>query len=201
MLAPPQRRATTTNFVQQHTGAAATKLPQAGLNRYQQIMPRRALALFITALSLTACMLPPGPMERLTDSAYRLNVATRFGRMDIASDFVGQKARQDFARRHANWGSKIRIVDVELQGMRMMTTEMAEVRVTVRWHRIDETTMRASSIAQHWKQGSDDWALVEEIRVSGSPGLFGTLNKKPAPNGLGKNSSSQSTGHAASPTQ
>ena len=65
-------------------------------------------------VSLPACFAPPGPMERLNMSAYDLNTATRFGRMDVALEHVAQDAQVDFMARHAKWGRGIRVVDVEL---------------------------------------------------------------------------------------
>ena len=105
-------------------------------------------------------------------SAYDHNMAMRFGRMDVAMAHVASDAQASFIARHATWGRTIRIVDVELAGMRMLTSDSAEVQLTVNWHRVDESEVRSSAILQHWKQGKDNWELDEEIRVSGSPGIF-----------------------------
>lgn len=123
-------------------------------------------------LSLCACVAPPGPMERLNFTAHEMNVATRFGRMDVAVSHVAASAQDDFIQRHAKWGRDLRIVDVELSGMRLVTSDTAEVRLTVSWHRIDESTMRMSAVQQKWMMGKDGWELAEEMRVAGSPGVF-----------------------------
>lgn len=78
----------------------------------------------------------------------------------------------DFARRHSDWHRKLRIVDVELRGMQMLTSDTAEVVLDVSWHHLDETTMRSSAVSQRWKQSGNDWRLTEEHRVDGSKGLF-----------------------------
>ncbi|MEZ4442965.1 MAG: hypothetical protein R3B72_27970 [Polyangiaceae bacterium] len=123
-------------------------------------------------VSLPACFAPPGPMERLNMSAYDLNTATRFGRMDVALEHVAQDAQVDFMARHAKWGRGIRVVDVELSGLRILASDQAEVTLTVTWHRIDESLIRASAITQMWKNDKNGWKLGEELRVSGSPGIF-----------------------------
>ena len=136
---------------------------------------RSALYLATALLvSLTGgCFAPPGPMEKLNMSAYELNTGMRFNRLDVALSHVSKDAQEDFIERHTKWGRGIRIVDVELAGIRPLTSDSAEVNLTVSWHRIDESTIRASAITQLWKDSSEGgWKLNEEMRVSGSPGLF-----------------------------
>ena len=78
----------------------------------------------------------------------------------------------DFARRHAEWHRKLRIVDVELRGMQLLTADTAEVVLDVSWHHLDESTMRGSTVSQRWKQSGRNWVLTEEHRIDGSKGLF-----------------------------
>jgi hypothetical protein len=129
-------------------------------------------ALLTVALVLTACFAPPGPMEKLTNNAYELNTATRFGRMDVALSMVAEDAQNDFMRRHADWHGEMRIVDLEMRGMRMTEKDVAEVQLSVTWHRIDQTTIHSSVISQRWTQTKNGWFLSEETRVGGAPGLF-----------------------------
>jgi hypothetical protein len=136
--------------------------------------------LFIPLLLAAGCVAPPGPMERLSNSAYGLNNATRFGRLDVALGHVASEEQGDFMHRHSKWGRDVRIVDLELQGLRLITPDTAEVQLTVSWHRLDETTMRTSNLAQKWTQGKSGWELVEELRASGSPGLFARPDGKKA---------------------
>jgi hypothetical protein len=151
-------------------------LAQLQLHRYgRQMQPWIVVA---GLLLLSACLAPPGPMERLSYSAYELNNATRFGRMDVAVALVAAEAQDDFMRRHAKWGGEVRVVDVELAGLRLLTKETAEVRLAVRWHRIDESTMRVSAVSQKWMMGKDHWQLAEELRTGGSPGLFAVARQQ-----------------------
>ena len=111
-------------------------------------------------------------MERLSNSAYDCNIAMRFNRMDVATGYVAKTAQTDFAERHAKWGRALRIVDVELNGMRMITSDVAEVNSGVSWHRANESVIRFSRVSQRWKESGNGWKLEEEMRVAGSPGLF-----------------------------
>lgn len=129
--------------------------------------------LLALVLPMVACVPPMSPAERLSFAAYDMNAATRFGRMDVAVAHVATSSQADFLRRHRSWGRDKRIVDVDVSGIRMITPTTAEVHLSVSWHHDDETIMRQSYLAQKWTSSKgDDWALSEEIRVSGDEGLF-----------------------------
>lgn len=133
---------------------------------------RNLLAPVVLMAGLSGCMMPPGPAERLTYAAHDMNAATRFGRLDVAMDHVAGHAREDFAKRHGSWGRTIRVLDVEMRGMRMITPETAEVQVAVSWHDSRHMDIQVSYLAQKWTRKENDWALVEELRVGGAKGLF-----------------------------
>ena len=132
----------------------------------------------VLAIALPACFAPPGPMERLSNSAYDCNIAMRFNRMDVAVGYVAKAAQADFMDRHSKWGRSVRIVDVELAGMRLVTSDVAEVNLGVSWHRIDESVIRFSKISQRWKDDKDGWRMQDEMRIAGSPGLFDHARSK-----------------------
>jgi hypothetical protein len=134
------------------------------------------LALFGTAA--IGCIAPPGPVERLTNAAYEMNSATRFGRLDVAIGHVHPAMQDDFMRRHGSWHRELRIVDVELLGLRLITPETAEVQLAISWHRPNETTMQTSMVAQKWTRKDGDWSLAEELRVGGADGLFVELGER-----------------------
>lgn len=141
---------------------------------------RRCRTAAILALSLLGygCT-PPNLTQSLGDSANELNRATRFGRMDVALELVGAKARDDFAKRHADWGRGTRIVDVELAGMTMVEKEAADVFLTVQWQPIDQSEVRTTFLAQRWTHTDGSWLLAEEERRSGDGGLFGEAIPSP----------------------
>jgi hypothetical protein len=132
----------------------------------------RALICALGLLTFSACVPPPGPMEKLTNAAYDHSSATRFGRMDIAAGFVVPHAQEDFLARHRTWGKDLRIVDVELMGLRLLTPDTAAVSMSVSWHRLDSTTIKTSLISQKWTSSGDGWEMTLETRSGGAPGLF-----------------------------
>ena len=70
------------------------------------------------------------------------------------------------------WHKDTRILDLELDGVQMIDYTHAQVDLTITWHRIRETTLRTTSIAQKWRQGDNTWLLVKEVRTTGARGLF-----------------------------
>lgn len=138
---------------------------------------RRAL-LLVSALVAVGCLPPPVPAQTLADSAYDLNVAARFGRMDIALEGVSMDARKDFVLRHASWGQSLRVVDVEMLEMNMASRSEADVVVDVSWQRMDESTLRKTRILQRFVDERGTWRLVSEKRTGGDEGLIELPKKK-----------------------
>lgn len=133
----------------------------------------RARLLTLIALGLGGCITPANPSQRLAESAYDMNTATRFGRMDVALEHVGSQEKEAFARRHSAWGRSIRIVDLELGGMsfKKKNTE-AEVLVTVTWQKLDEADVRVTSLTQRWADLRGTWSLQAEAEKGGDTGLL-----------------------------
>ncbi|HLV21941.1 MAG TPA: hypothetical protein VKZ49_13700 [Polyangiaceae bacterium] len=141
--------------------------------------PRRPwVALTSAALlcaTLSSCMMPPPASERVTDAARELNLAARFGRLDLAASRTHRAARASFIERHAHWGSGLRVVDVELTSLAMQDEGRAVVQVDVSWVRADEGTLRRTRLAQLWQEEDGAWLLMRESRAAGDPGLFGEV--------------------------
>ncbi len=131
------------------------------------------LALLLGGLCLLPnCMSPPSQAERVTDAARELNLATRFGRMDIALGHTAKGARGTFLERRNRWGKDVRIVDVELAGLSMQDKLKATIQVDVAWVRNNDATLRSTRLAQVWRDDGG-WQLVREQRLAGDMGLFG----------------------------
>ena len=139
------------------------------------------LSLALLLPPLAGCLAPPPASERATDAARELNVAARFGRMDIAVGLTSGSARTNFLAHRAEWGHAVRIVDVELASMSMKDGDHAEIQVDYSWTRIDEGILRTTRIAQNWEDTGGGWKLVRERRLQGDLGLFG--EPQPAPSG------------------
>jgi hypothetical protein len=131
-----------------------------------------ALALIGGALALSACLAPQTPAARATDAARELNLAARFGRMDVAIGHTATGARAPFLERRAEWGKELRVLDVELAGLSMKDPRQAVVLVDVAWMRMSEGALRSTRIAQTWRD-DEGWQLVREQRLAGDIGLFG----------------------------
>jgi hypothetical protein len=146
-------------------------------------MRKALLALGIAAP--LGCVPPVSPGQLLADSAYDMNTATRFGRMDVALEHVGPAAQEDFTKRHEGWGRDKRIVDVELTGLRMRASDEADVTVSVMWQRPDEAHVRFTQLAQRWQDGRGGWRMTSEELSGGDVGLLGERAGSAAPQRVG----------------
>ncbi len=137
----------------------------------------RICLLLAAAASLAGCVPPVSSSQLLADSAYDMNVATRFGRMDVAMDFVGEGARAAFTREHADWGKELRVVDVELLSLDIGAKDQASVVLSVLWQRLDEAQTRTTQLTQSWQDGRGGWRMISEKRSGGDQGLLGERPK------------------------
>lgn len=136
---------------------------------------RSAVSLVATLL-LTSCLTPPSASQRVTDAARELNLATRFGRLDVAVGRTAPGSRELFLKRRTDWGKNVRVMDVTLAGLDMSDRDNATVVVDLAWMRMDEGTLRSTRVEQTWKNGDEGrggWLLVGEKRLAGDFGLFG----------------------------
>jgi hypothetical protein len=122
---------------------------------------------------MSACIGNLTPIQRTQDAANEFTTAIRFGRMDIALERVSREDRDAFLKRHAAWGSTVRIVDCDIMGVRLTDKDHAEVALTVSWQRVDESEMHVTQIAQRWRDRKGAWVLASEERAGGDVGLLG----------------------------
>jgi len=135
----------------------------------------RSIGLVVLAgLAAAACISPP-PSQRVADVAREVNLAARFGRMDLALEHTSTGARRHFSAHRSQWGGPVRVLDVELSGLSMQDAENAVVLVDFQWTRLDESTMHSTRVEQTWRGSTEDrgWTLVRERRIAGDLGLFG----------------------------
>jgi hypothetical protein len=129
--------------------------------------------LLVGALVMWGCPAPQTPYDKANDAARELNNAARWGKMDLAQSRASRDSLDQFLRDHALWHNKIRVLDTELVGLRMLDPLHAEAQVDVEWVFDDETTLRMTRLTQSWTAVTGRWMLESEERVSGSEGLFG----------------------------
>ncbi len=146
---------------------------------YRQFgMATKHLALAL-GLGLLSCITPPPASERATSAARELNVATRFGRMDIALEATAPSFRSDFSKRHAQWGEGIRVLDLELAGLQMKDSRNAAVSVDVSWSPVNSSLLQRTRLEQTWTDQGHGFVLVRERRIAGDIGLFGEASVRP----------------------
>jgi hypothetical protein len=136
-----------------------------------------ALSAVVLTLGLSACVVPPSASQRLAESAYDLNTAARFGRMDIALEHVREAAREEFSKKHQSWGKGIRIVDCDFGGVSIRKDGEADVTITVSWQRPNESTLRATDVSQRWSDTRGTWWMLREEETGGDPGLLAELSR------------------------
>lgn len=139
-------------------------------------LPWAAMRTYLSAAAVTllaACGAIPSSGAKLQEASQELNVNARFGRMEMAVQYVSAKEREEWARHHKWWGGKIRIADSEMAGTRIITDGEADVSVKVAWYRPDEQELHVSVIKQKWKDVNGEWKLVAEALLEGDPGLLG----------------------------
>ena len=157
--------------------------PARQRRRFSAVFRGVGVASAIAALALlqTSCIAPQGPASRATDAARELNLAARFGRMDVAVGRTSAGARSSFLERRAEWGKNVRVLDVELAGMAMKNPQNAMIYVDVAWVRMDEGALRTTRVAQTWRDVDSGWELVREQRIAGDLGLFGEYVERAQP--------------------
>jgi hypothetical protein len=122
---------------------------------------------------LSGCLTSQNPAQTVSDVARDFNVATRFGRMDVAMEHTSEAIQREFVEHHADWGGEIRVLDVELSQLKLEDTSAAEVFVDVSWVRMNEGMLRATRLKQRWENPGGGWKLSAEERQSGDIGLLG----------------------------
>ncbi|AKT42541.1 hypothetical protein [Chondromyces crocatus] len=134
--------------------------------------PRVWFAASLLALAVSACGFSTSLAQRFSDAANEMNTASHFGRMDIAMEHVSVKARDTFLRERSAWGREIRVVDLELGGLNVISKEEAEARINISWMRANDPIIRTSEILQRWTEEKGRWFLVKEEIASGDEGLL-----------------------------
>jgi len=132
------------------------------------------LLLWLTT-AVTGCFAPMSPVQRVSDSARDLNVATRFGKMDLVASHVDPSFRSDFMARRAQWGRDLRLVDLELAGIQVQDSTHALVLIDVSWVPLRDGILRGTRVEQRWRDDGRGWKVIGEQRQGGDTGLFGEL--------------------------
>ncbi len=122
---------------------------------------------------LTACAMPPTGLARAQQTVQEFNLDSRLGNGELSMDRVSPESRERYALDHRGWGTNVRVVDVELEGMRPQGDHDVRVLVRVAWYRPEDEQLRSTTVEQSWHDKPAGWQLVREQRVRGEMGLLG----------------------------
>lgn len=141
--------------------------------RLTRLAPRGALLVLLVA-SMAACATQADQRRRLMDQAQDLNVASRFGRVDVASQYAMPEAQPVFLQRRRTWGREIQVLDTQISHSQVKDDTHAEVVVQIDWTRASEGMLRTTWVKQEWSNsGRGAWKLQAEQQIEGDKGLFG----------------------------
>jgi len=138
-------------------------------------MRSRVAACLVTLAMVSGCFAPASPTLRVNDAANALNVATRFGKMELAVSHVDSSVRTDFMARRSQWGKEVRIIDVDLGSIDVRDESHAIVTVDVSWVPLRDNILRSTRVTQNWEDRGQGWKLTREVRAAGDLGLFGEI--------------------------
>jgi hypothetical protein len=138
-------------------------------------MRRRLPLLAILGFAAPACFAVGPPSQKVAEVARDTNVASRFGSLEPLLDHTAEEVRDSVIQRRAEWGNSVRVLDLELAGLKMPDSENATVLLDFQWMRLDEDLLHQTRVEQTWRGISEGkgWELVRERRLSGDFGLFG----------------------------
>lgn len=125
-----------------------------------------------------ACSTLAAQRRTVHDEAQELNVASRFGRLDVASQLAAPEAQRVFLERRKEWGDEIRVLDLQIDQVQIKDQNSAEVTLQVDWTRPTEGLLRSTRLQQTWRsKDQGPWRLASERQIHGDRGLFGEKAK------------------------
>lgn len=119
------------------------------------------------------------PTEKLNDSIRGMNDAARWGRIDLALQYVEPVFRERFLRTHHGWGRNIEVADSELLRIEMAPDEKAAVAlVGFSWYRLDSMTLHSTVLRQVWKERDGHYVMGSEDVFEGDAKLLAAPSRK-----------------------
>lgn len=113
------------------------------------------------------------PQARFSDAAHTLNDAARWGRVDIASQYVAPEYLERFRSRRTGWGREVSIADADLTAMQLASDhDSAVTEVSLSWYDAHGVSLRNSVILQKWEARRGTFKLIDESIQSGDPRIF-----------------------------
>lgn len=138
----------------------------------------RSVYLLTAASAVLSCSTLAAQRRTVHDEAQELNLASRFGRLDVASQLAAPEAQRVFLERRKGWGEEIRVLDLQIEHVQIADANNAEVTLMVDWTRPAEGLLRSTRLQQTWRsKDQGPWRLASERQIHGDRGLFGEKTK------------------------
>ncbi len=139
------------------------------------------LALLACAPAWSGCLLNNlSPSEKLNDSIRGMNDAARWGRIDIALQYVEPVYRQKFLVSHHGWGRNIEVADSELLRIAMAPDQKTAVAlVGISWYSLDNMTLHNTVVKQTWEERDGGFVMASEDVFEGDAKLLATPAVQP----------------------
>jgi hypothetical protein len=121
--------------------------------------------LVIALLLLTnACLMGSlSPQKKLNDSIRDVNDSSRWGRIDLAIQYVEPTYRDTFLKSRYKWGRLFRIADTEVVRVELNSDKDRAVSLmSISWYRIDQMTLHHTIVRQKWKDYDGTYLLTAE---------------------------------------
>lgn len=115
------------------------------------------------------------PTRKLNDSIRDLNDASRWGRIDLAVQYVEPTYQTTFLKARHRWGRQLRIADTELVRLDINSEQdQAIALMAISWYRMDQMTLRYTVVRQVWIENDGHYLLSAEAVSEGDALLMQT---------------------------
>lgn len=124
----------------------------------------------ITLLVLVnGCMLDNiSPTRKLNESIRDMNDASRWGRIDLAVQFVEPTYQASFLKARYRWGRQFRIADTELVRLDIDSEQDHAVAfMAISWYSVDQMTLHNTVVRQVWKECDGHYLMIAEAVFEG----------------------------------
>jgi len=120
------------------------------------------------------------PSEKLNDSIRGMNDAARWGRIDIALQYVEPVYRHKFLVSHHGWGRSIEVADAEVMRIAMAPDrKSAAALVGFSWYSLDNMTLHSTVVKQTWEERDGSFVMASEEVFEGDAELLAIPKVKP----------------------
>jgi hypothetical protein len=113
------------------------------------------------------------PTARLNDAIQGMNDAARWGRIDLAVQYIEPAYHDRFLKIRRGWNRRIKVADADLVGIQMVPDQdVAVARIAFSWYRLESMTLHHTVVRQVWNEHDDGYLLGSENVVEGDGTLF-----------------------------